>query len=101
MKTSALIINGYDIRQIVYDIRQKYPGIEDSIEYERLEDLYIEYTQSCDKEEQINWMKHYISKGLDKLRRASEMYMPEQRNSRAELKYEGSLDILVAYDLMR
>lgn len=99
MSTNILIVNGYDIRTIVADVKSKYPNIESSDDLEKLESLYFDHIQACDLNECKMWLTHYIKEGLNDLEQASEMYMPEQRNSRAQLEYEGYLKILAAYNL--
>lgn len=96
----ALIVNGYDIRTVVSDILVKYPDIRETPEYESLQDLYIEYTMSCDPSEQQAWMKHYISKGLSMLEHSSNMIIQKQYNSAKGLEFEAYLNIIVAYDLL-
>ena len=98
MKT--LIVNGYDIRTIISDILAKYPDIRESAEYESLMDLYIEYTMSCDLQEQQSWMKHYISSALNKLEHANNIIIQKQYNSGKGLEFEAFLEIIVAYDLL-
>lgn len=100
MRTNVLYVDGYDIRYIVNEAKKKFPGIESSADYERLSDLYMDYTMSCDDQEQKNWMIHYIKVGLSKLDEASRMVQPEQFNSRSGLEYEAYLDIIVAYNLL-
>ena len=39
MSTNILIVNGYDIRTIVADVKSKYPNIESREDLEKLERL--------------------------------------------------------------
>lgn len=97
----VLIVDGYDIRTVVADILRKEPNIRETDDYESLKDLYIEYTMSCDKGEQVAWMKHYIHVGLQKLDHAASLRGQRSSwNSASGLEHEGFLDIIVAYDLI-
>ena len=96
----ALVVNGYDIRTVVSDILTEYPDIREMDEYEDLMDLYIDYTMSCDLNEQRAWMKHYIESGLSKLEHSSNMIIQRQYDSAKDLKFKSYLEIIVAYDLL-
>ena len=100
MRTSALIVDGYDIRILISEAEEKFPGIRDSFEYDSLKDRFIDFTMSCDKQEQVEFMKNRIREGLQKLKRSVNFDHPSQRNMRQGLVFEAFLDIIVAYDLL-
>lgn len=91
----------YDARVLEGMIIKKYPTIRETADYEALSDRFMDYTQSCNIEEQRDWMDHYMSQAIKQDAHACRLAAQNKQglNTVEQMRYEAALQYIVAYDL--
>jgi hypothetical protein len=88
----------YEARELAARITEKYKNIRQTADYEELQGRIIEHTMACDKQEQLEWMKHYMRQAIHQSREACKNI--QNGNSRAQAQFEAALLFIAAYDLI-
>lgn len=91
----------YHAGMIADAIDRRFPGIRETPEYDRLQDLYMDYTQACDVREQRDWMGHYMWEALKAERDARVLQSrgKDHWNTAGGKLRDAAIQFLVAYDL--
>lgn len=89
----------YEARILEMLILRRYPNIRFEADYEGMKDWIIERTMSCDKGEQIGWMKYYMIQALEEDERAVKT-AGIGGNAREGMRHEAAVQFIAAYDLI-
>ena len=57
--------HGYDARYLADLIIDKTPQIRESKEYKNQMNRIVDETMSCDRQEAIDWMTHYMAQAIE------------------------------------
>ena len=104
MKKSIFLKNkagkgGYDASILAGFILARYPNIRSEADYEGMLDWIIDRTMSCDKKEQIEWMKYYMIKAVEMDKKATHTD-GMAGNAREGMRRDAALQFMAAYDLI-
>lgn len=92
-----IIAGKYDAKTLVKLILRGYPEIRHSTEYTNMLDMIMDFTMSCNKDEQMGQLRCFMTEAIHQDRFAE---MLRGNKSLQQFRYETAVQFIAAYDLM-